>query len=111
MSRRLERAIAPESLNAFSTVFTVPTGHKYEIVALSWNRQTGVAKNCVAALHSAPLGAVFIDETALSATDFCRHKELANVVIYAGEDLWVAMLGASAGFCPVVVTYVDVDFT
>lgn len=112
MSRRLERVVAPESLNAFTSVLgPVPSGHKFEITDLSWNRQTGPQKQCVAAIHNAALGAVFVDDQTLTVTDYCKPRTFNGIVLYAGDDFWVAMLGASAGFCPVVICYVDVDFT
>ena len=88
----------------------MPADHKYEVTDLAWNRQTGVAKQCVAALYNATLGAIFFDDVSLATTDYCKHSEFGGIVLYEGDQLWVAMLGASAGFCPVFIGYVDVSF-
>jgi hypothetical protein len=102
--------MAPESLNAFTSLGTVPAAHKWEVVCIAWNRQTGVQKQCVAAINTPSLGAIFFDDRTLLVTDYCKTSNFEGMVLNAGDQLWVAMLGASAGFCPVIVTYIDVEF-
>jgi len=111
MSRSLER-VGPTAHadNTFATAFTVPNGHKYEVVQASLGL-SGAGGSTVAQLINLATAPSFVDGTlATPANPVTWRFDSQGFVLYAGETWDAGVFGNGAAWTLTVV-YVDVAYT
>ncbi len=112
MSRSLEQT-QPVLLasGAFVTLFTVPTGHKYELVGTTLTMGTIVGTQNAAGLHTFASTAAALDwfEQSSPATVGVVLVDNLSEVFQPGDSyaiIWATGTGNGQGFC----WYVDVNY-
>lgn len=100
------------ALNAFQTVFTVPAGHKYEVLQCSPSNGAAAARTWYMARDLGGGVIPFTDHVAIPAGDLDATRRYESLVFYAGDKLLATFNGAGAATgLATVVDYVDVDYT
>lgn len=109
MSRRLERGQHGFAAPALVSVLTVPAGHKYEVVGISWQGDLAHAQTAYIFVLTAASGYVGRDQFNMVAATYAEYHGYQGWVMYETDQL-IAWHAAGAGTAFVVFDYVDVDF-
>ena len=110
MSRSLERGEHGFAAPALVTVLTVPAGHKYEVVGISWQGDLTHAQTAYIFVVTPAAGYVGRDQFNVVATTYAEYHGYQNWVMYEGDALagWHA---AAAGTAFMTFDYIDVDYS
>lgn len=110
MSRSLERVDVDPGIGALTDVLTCPSGHKYEIVGISFYNDLANTYNWYFYQHVAG-GYLARDLVAVPSSTQAIAKPYPGLVLYTGESVTLYLVTAGTTHIPMPIEYVDVDYT